>query len=334
MEINSAPQIKIKYNSIKMNGIMSRLFYLPDEREVELDIAETILQASLRVGIAHAHACGGNARCSTCRVLILEGLEHCAPRNAKEGELVERLHFSPEIRLACQTTAISYVKLRRLVLDAEDVELTSQLNVEITFDSVGKEKRIAILFADIRGFTAFAEALPPYDVIYVLNRYFHQMDRVINSHGGYIDNYMGDGLMALFGVEDPAGAALRAVKAGLEMLEAVARFKPYLESVYAKSFQIGIGLHYGEAVVGTIGRLKRLTAIGDAVNLASRIEAANKEEDTRFLISEDTYALVRDRVRIGRCVHLNLPGKSGFYNLYEIIGTNDPNLIEYKTNNL
>jgi adenylate cyclase len=186
--------------------------------------------------------------------------------------------------------------------------------------AVGEEKKLAILFSDIRGFTPFAEALPPYDVVHVLNRYFHQMGRVITSFGGIIDNYAGDGLMALFGMNDSVEAPLQAVKAGLGMLEAVERLGPYLETIYCKSFQIGIGVHYGEVVVGEIGaeNLKRVTAIGDAVNLASRIESANKQAGTRLLISEETYNEVKGRVNVGRTIRISLPGKSGEYTLYEV----------------
>lgn len=304
---------------------MQRIRYLPDAKDVSIGPAETILQASLRAGIPHAHACGGNARCSTCRVLILKDLERCAPRNEKEGALAGRLRFTPDIRLACQTTVSGDVTLRRLVLDAEDVELTSQIRPGATPVSVGEEKQVAVLFADIRGFTSFAERLPPYDVIHVLNRYFHQMGLVIGRNGGYIDNYMGDGLMALFGVEDPTGAALQAVRAGLDMLEAVERLKPYFQVIYTKCFQIGVGVHCGEVVVGTIGAAdrKRETAIGDAVNLASRIETANKEAGTHLLISEDVYAQVKGRVRVGRQVRVTLPGKTGEYTLYEVVGMNE-----------
>ena len=145
---------------------------------------------------------------------------------------------------------------------------------------------MVILFADIRDFTCLAESLPPYDVIHLLNRYFHEMGQVISRNGGQIDNYMGDGLMALFGMEDSTGAALAAVKAGLEMHAAMEILKPYLETIYAKSFHIGVGIHYGDVVVGAIGSqsLKRVTAIGDAVYLASRIEAANKQAGTGLLI--------------------------------------------------
>jgi adenylate cyclase len=149
--------------------------------------------------------------------VIVEGLEYCVERNDREQKLADRLRFSPDIRLACQTTISKDVKLRRLVLDDEDLQLTDQRSVGAAPTSAGEEKRLAVLFSDIRGFTPFAEALPPYDVVHVLNRYFNDMGVVINRNGGQIDNYMGDGLMALFGMENGTGAALQAVKAGLEM---------------------------------------------------------------------------------------------------------------------
>lgn len=307
---------------------MPRICYLPEEKEVETETAETVLAASLRSGIPHAHACGGNARCSTCRILVVENLEHCAPRNEPEQRLAKRLHFSPQIRLACQTRVTGDIQLRRLALDAEDIEVISELSKGAAPVPVGEEKQIAILFADIRGFTAFAESLPPYDVIYLLNRYYHQMGTVINRHGGYIDNYIGDGIMALFGVEDLTKAALRAVRAGLEMLTTAEKLKVYLKAAYDRTFEIGVGLHYGQAVVGGIGHadMKRVTAIGDAVNFASRIEAANKALGTKFLISEDTYREVRLEVRAGKKhTSVTLPGKSGEYSLYEVVGLIESN---------
>src|SRR5437868_12032784 len=105
---------------------MPRIAYVIEDKVADAQPGETILQASLRAAIPHAHACGGLARCSTCRVQVVEGLDHCAARNEQEQELAARLHFSQEIRLACQTTVSGDVKLRRLVLDAEDVKLTAQ----------------------------------------------------------------------------------------------------------------------------------------------------------------------------------------------------------------
>ncbi|MBF2025372.1 MAG: adenylate/guanylate cyclase domain-containing protein [Oscillatoriales cyanobacterium C42_A2020_001] len=300
-----------------------QIYYLPDQRTVEADNVSTLLNASLEAGIPHTHVCGGNARCSTCRVMILEGQEYCAPRTSAEQELATQLQFEPGVRLACQTVIAQNGKivLRRLSLDAEDMALFfDQATGKITTRMLGQEKSIAILFADIRGFTAFAEALPPYDVIYVLNRYFQRMAQVINRHAGTINVYMGDGLMALFGVENPERAVERAVRAGVEMLTVVEDLNPSLEMLYQRRLEIGIGIHYGGTVIGTIGDPKspKMTAIGDAVNLASRIEAANKTLGTKLLISEEAYQETQTQVVVGDRFNVQLPGKSGEYCLYEV----------------
>ncbi len=302
---------------------MPLLHFLPDNQKIQANEGETILQAGLRAGIPHASFCGGGARCSTCRVVILEGLENCAPRTPEEQAIAEMLRFEPQVRLACQTVVTGKVKLRRLVTDVlEDVDVDSLYVEGVEPCSIGVEKDILILFADIRGFTPFAENLLHYDVIHVLNLFFQQAGKVIARHGGTINNYMGDGFMALFEADEPSEGALRAVKAGLGLLDAVQNLKPYLEELYTKSFQIRVGLHYGQVVAGKVGSTgqKKVTVIGDSVNLASRVESANKEAGTQFLISEDTYALVKDLVRLGRQVRLKLPGKSGKYNLYEVVG--------------
>ncbi len=302
---------------------MPLIHFLPDNQKIQAHAGETILQAGLRASIPHASFCGGSARCSTCRVIILEGLENCAPRNAEEQAIAEMLRLEPQVRLACQTVVTGNVKLRRLVTDIhEDVDVNSLYVEGVEPCSVGVEKYLLILFADIFGFTAFAENLLHYDVIHVLNLYFQQVGKVIGRHGGNINNYMGDGFMALFEADDPSEGALRAVKAGLELIDAVQKLKPYLEDLYNNSFQIRVGLHYGQVVAGLVGTPgnKKVTVIGDAVNFASRVETANKQAGTQFLISEDTYALVQDQVRLGRQVRLTLPGKSGEYNLYEIVG--------------
>jgi adenylate cyclase len=175
--------------------------------------------------------------------------------------------------------------------------------------------------------TAFSEPLPPHDVVHVLNRYFHAMGREVSRFGGCIDNYMGDGFMALFGLgesaeETESGAAFHAVQAGLAMLQTMDDLKPNLETSYGRSFDMRIGIHFGEAVVGSVGAIgrERVTAIGDAVNFASRIESANKAMGTRLLISETLHARVGLQFRIGRSLHIPIHGKSGEYALYEVVG--------------
>ena len=104
---------------------MPKIACLPDNAQLSVGAGETILEASLRAGIPHAHACGGRARCSTCRIWILEGLEYCSERNEQERAIAGPLRFGPEVRLACQTKVSGDLKLRRLVLDETDLEITS-----------------------------------------------------------------------------------------------------------------------------------------------------------------------------------------------------------------
>lgn len=309
---------------------MPQIYYLPDEQLVQPgQEVFTLLDASLEAGIPHTHVCGGNARCSTCRVLITEGMENCAPRTKAEQDLAQRLHFTPEVRLACQTEIFGEGKitLRRLSLDAQDIHLFhDEASGKVAPSFKGQEQQIAILFADIRGFTPFSEALPPYDVIYVLDRYFQLMSQEIERHGGIINVYMGDGLMALFGIDNPDRAVERAVRAGLDMLAALERLNPSLEALYHQRLRMGIGVNFGTTVIGTIGDPKNpnWTAIGDAVNLASRIEAANKLLGTSFLISETAYRAIADLVVVNSSFQVQLPGKSGEYSLYEVVAIVPP----------
>jgi adenylate cyclase len=301
---------------------MPLIYYLPDRKTIEAGEDETLLQAALRAKIPHTNVCGGSARCSTCRVSVVEGLEHCSPRTPKEQAVADMLHLPASVRLACQTVPTGTVKVRRMVEELEGVDLDTLLIEDAAASAIGEEKDILILFSDIQGFTPFAENLLPYDVIYCLNLHFRHMGEIITKYGGRIDNYMGDGFMALFEAEAPEAGALQAVRAGLAMLERMAELGPYLEELYHRSFKIRIGLHYGKVVAGSLGHPghKKKTVVGDAVNLASRIESANKKAGTNFLISEDTYALVKDQIQLGKRAHVTLPGKSGKYRLYEVTG--------------
>src|SRR6266487_2443490 len=214
---------------------MPQILFLPDGRTVEASISESILFASLRAGIPHTNECRGNARCSTCRVLILNGLEFCCPRNEKEQALAVQLHFAERVRLACQTTILGNVAVRRLILDANDAGLTDQRKDTTTHGSVGEERQIAILFVDIRNSTRFAESVPPFDVIHILKRFYHHMERAVMDNGGHVACYTGDGLMALFGVEPSDCAPLDAVRAGLDMLRSVKEdLRPYVKRLFQR----------------------------------------------------------------------------------------------------
>ncbi len=297
---------------------------MPDETTVEVESEEPLLEAALRQGIAHANSCEGDGVCSTCRIMVFEGLEHCAPRTRKEALLADRLGFAPEVRLACQTTVAGDVTVRRLVLDARDEAQVDQRTKRIAATPIGDQRFVAILFADMRRFTSMTESLLPYDVIHLLNRYFREMDQVIQGHGGYIASFVGDGLMAIFGAEDtttPSETALSAVQAGIEMLDKVNDLGPYVEWLHGRELDVSIGIHCGTAVVGLVGGLSSssVTAVGDVVNTASRIEAANRVLDTSFIISEDVYLAVSDHIDARPLRPIGLPGKTGQFVLYQVL---------------
>ncbi len=299
---------------------MAELHIRPDETTVQLDTDETILDASLRAGVPHTHVCGGQARCSTCRVLVLHGLECCPPRTEREAEIADDLNFGPEVRLACQTVPTCDVTVRRLVLDPIDTELADQLRSKSPSEAVGQEREIAVLFADLRDFTSFSERLLPYDVIHLLNRYLYEMSRAIRRHDGRIASLTGDGLMAIFGVYDPTTAVDRAVSAALAMQAELNQLNPYVAALFDQALRMGIGVHYGSAIVGAlgVGEERTMTAIGDTVNTASRIEQATKGLNAGILISEPAYRQLTLDVRTERHTGVRLPGKGGGHVLVEI----------------
>ena len=230
------------------------------------------------------------------------------------------LRFGPEVRLACQTKVSGDLSLRRLVLDETDIEITSQL-AKPHIGRCGEVKTVAVLFCDIRDFTSLSQQLSPYDLMFTLNRYFYQMADVIERNGGQVQKFIGDAVMAIFGMDDKPDAPLRAIKAATDMLGAADRMKPYMKTMYDKDFAIGVGLHYGEAVIGTLdgGKEEGLTAIGETVNVASRIESANKEAGTRLLISESLYKQVENQVEVSDFIRVRLRGTNERMSLYEVI---------------
>jgi adenylate cyclase len=163
---------------------------------------------------------------------------------------------------------------------------TSQANA-----LVGQRRRITVLFADVRGFTSISERLPPEEVVSLLNEYFERMVEAIFKHGGTLDKFLGDGLMAIFGspLEDSYQEE-NALAAALEMLSAASDLSHRITEKYGQTFRIGIGINSGTAVVGNIGSSKRMeyTAIGDTVNLASRLESQTKELGVDILFSDYT----------------------------------------------
>ena len=298
----------------------------PDHVAVTFDGDVNLLATLVEAGVPITHLCGGKARCSTCRVKVGEGLAGLSPRTDQETAMAERLDFPPEIRLACQATAAASVRLRRLVLDKADAEMASQIGKHGLHGPIGREVEVAVLFADVAGYTTMAEALPAYDVVHMLNRFFAGASDVVEANGGRIDNYMGDAILALFGIDGEPAPTVAAIKSGLGVLEVARNLNHYVERIYGQTFGVRVGVDFGEVVFGLLGAedTARETAIGDAVNVASRLQSANKEVGTDMLVSSDVARGCTNDVEFGRSFTLDLRGKVGRVTAHEVLGLRPP----------
>lgn len=297
-----------------------RLHILPENVAVDCTEGETVLAASLRAGTPHAHLCGGGARCSTCRVAVVEGATRCRDRTTAEFAIAESLRFPPTVRLACQLRIDGDVTVRRLVLDADDLDLANLLGPRAGRSTLGEERSVAVMFTDLRDFTSLSEALPPFDVMHVLERHLLAMRRAAERFGGVVNNLMGDGMLILFEGEDAHDRAERAVRAALAMLDAQEELSRHVEALFGRPLRMGIGIHDGTVVLGVLccGDEHRKTILGDTVNLASRIEQANKELGTSLLVSDTVASALGPGVVLGRDAELPLKGKTGTHRLHEI----------------
>lgn len=297
---------------------MSKISCLPDKRSIEINKSDTVLEALLANGIEHTHVCGGNAYCSTCRIMILDGVQNCSPPTSAERALANKLDFPVHVRLACQTKVTGDVSIRRMVIDNEDIDI---LEGQLATGTVNSDRNVALLVATIRGANNFDEVNFHYDIVYIMSRYFHRVQKVVGQYGGTIPNVMGVRVMAVFGFEKNSSlAAERAVWAGLELLKTIAELNVFLKKLSYNPLNVSIGIHYGAAVLIPIDPSKPnvLTPLGDIVNSVGRIEAANKEVGSDLLVSESVYNQIKDKAIINRNGNLNL-GKIEF-KVYEITG--------------
>jgi class 3 adenylate cyclase/hemoglobin-like flavoprotein len=288
------------------------------DRTFEVQAGQTMLAASLAAGIPHTHECGGNARCSTCRVFVVEGARNLSPRESQELKLAKRLGFQDDIRLACQTKVNGPVRARRLILDGDDVRIAGATNRTPT---AGTETPLAILHVSIREFATLTKRSLAYDVVHILNRYYLQVGETVLANGGHIDRYYGGAMVALFGVngEDAQTKCTNAVRAALRMMKRMELFNVYLREHFGLTFTLDIGLHYGRMILGQIGHPEhaRLTAIGDATNLAASIAAIGSHQEPGILATEELVNVIEGHVHTGQVAHEMLSGRE--YTLYEIV---------------
>jgi len=267
----------------RRRGIV-RLTY-PSGRVVQIVRGVSVLEASRMAGIPHASVCGGRGRCSTCRIKVDGPQDALLPPAPEEVKVLRRVGAAPDVRLACQLRPQGDLRVTPL--------LPANAQASAGFRRPGylhgAEREIAILFADLRSFTQLSEKKLPYDLVFLLNRYFAETGHAVEAAGGRIDKFIGDGVMALFGLDTGVEAGCReALAAARQMSERMEALNRALVHDISEPLRIGIGIHTGPAIVGEMGygSAVSVTAVGDSVNTASRIEGLTKTYACELVISD------------------------------------------------
>ena len=249
-------------------------------------VGHTVLEALRAAQIPHASVCGGRARCTTCRVHVDRGSEHLDPPGETEATALVRVGGTDKVRLACQIRPRADLWITPLVavgVDPGEIRRPGGIS--------GREQPIVSMFVDLRESTKLGESRLPFDVVFVLNLFFAEMSAALDETGGHYAQFAGDGLLALYGIEGGLGPGSRdALRGAAVMSERIAALNERLEGELAEPLRIGIGIHGGDAIVGTMGPPSSplLSAIGDNVNIAARLEAKTKEYGCTLVISEET----------------------------------------------
>ena len=247
----------------------------------------SLLEISQVSGIPHASVCGGRGRCSTCRVQIIRGEEDIDAPSAMETRVLERVGAGGDVRLACQWVARKNLDVALLL--PPDAGVSANGRPEQW--STGQERVVTVLFADLRDFTKTSESRLPFDVVYLINQFSKEMGQAVEANSGRIDKFLGDGLMAIFGISStPEDGARQATAAAAAMRGRLSALNERLRGDLDEPLRMGIGIHSGAVVLGSMGygASRGLTAIGDTVNTASRLEAATKSLECVICVSGAT----------------------------------------------
>lgn len=265
------------------------VFSYPDGRIAKVPGGTSVLEASRYFRIPHASVCGGRGRCSTCRVQVV-GAGAAAPEpGAAEQAVLDRIGARPGIRLACQFRPQGNVAVAPLL--SASVSMADLREIDAT--AFGEERFIVAMFVDMRGSTRLAEGRLPYDTVFLINRFLEAVAGGVTTAGGAPNQFLGDGLMALFGLRDGPEAAARQALEAVRLVAANVERLNGLAGNLDEPIRFGIGLHAGTAILGHIGDRSAgravFTAIGDPVNVASRLQGMTKRLKIEALVSEAVF---------------------------------------------
>ena len=278
----------------RMRGSV-RLFY-PHARMVRVPRGFSVLEGSLLAKVPHACICGGRARCSTCRVRVIGDKRGLPAPSEVEQSVLDRVHAGPYVRLACQLRPLADVAVIPLVPPGISIDDFRRQAVS----RGGEERFVAVMVADMRDSTQLALRRLPFDAVFAVGSFVDAVGRAIVESGGQPNQFIGDGLLALFGVDcGPEEACRRVLEAVVRIAENVAALNDIFCIEWAEPIRFAIGIHGGEAIVGRIGygENRVFTALGDPPNVASRLQHQCKILGCEVVVSDEVCrqsGIVRD----------------------------------------
>ncbi|MDA9415325.1 adenylate cyclase [Bradyrhizobium sp. CCBAU 11430] len=247
----------------------------------------SVLEASLRHNLPHASVCGGRARCSTCRIRVIGDHGVLPEPSQREAFVLTRVGTNdPSIRLACQLRPTSDLSFFQLFTPQ-----TSSANAQASAPArIGQERYLVSLFVDMRGSTQLAEKRLPFDTVFIVNRFLGAVSQAVIENGGQPNQFVGDGMLALFGLTaDPQTACRQALKAASGIATHIDELNELLSHDLRQPIRFGIGIHGGEVIIGDIGYRDHIvfTALGDAVNVAARLQDMTKTLACEAIVSDE-----------------------------------------------
>ncbi len=274
----------ILFNIIKAKFFGTIEVKYPGGKSVFVSKGTSILEASKIGNIPHQAICGGRGRCTTCRIKISSFKDNLTEPNTNEIRAIQRVGLDEGIRLACQLKPNNDITVIPLLNPNSTVK-----SFKNTLNLSGKEKETVILFVDLRDFTKLSEKVLPYDVVYILNKYYSVCGEVIESNGGRLDKFIGDGIMAIF--DTTSNINTNSKNALLSANKISSRMKQLNEDLFlefSEKIKFGIGVHAGNTIVGMMGYGNNIseTVVGDNVNIASRLEGLSKKFKCELIVSK------------------------------------------------
>ena len=245
----------------------------------------SVLEASLRNNVPHASVCGGRARCSTCRIRVIGDCAALPEPSKREAFVLNRVGAAdPSIRLACQLRPSQDLSFFQIFMPQPTSAHATHPH------RIGEERHLVSMFVDMRGSTRLAEARLPFDTVFIVNRFLGAVSQAVIECGGQPNQFVGDGELVLFGLQcDPRTACRQALKAASMIAANVEELNQFLSHDLNEPIRFGIGIHGGEVIIGDIGYRDHMvfTALGDAVNVAARLQDMTKTLGCEAIFSEE-----------------------------------------------